>query len=503
MANWNVRPSTGTGQMYVSATTISQNNTYSAKTATITITDGSATKYVKLRQGPIPHLETTNGGLFQSAQFNSEGGKVYFNIIGDADSIVQFQIAFSGANSSHYVIKNEDTGAIYNWGSNWRAYSLSPNEYSGYTFSLSADTNTGGTQINDTIGMYYWWEDASTGYTGPVFPVTITQNAGAVTNYVLEFNSPSYTIGSGNTSISLPFHYENMRPETFGVYADDDWVINSSLSIDWTTSSVTLSVVANPVGLPRTTSVKIYGSKTDGWSKTGSTQLTQDEGITNLIASPSAMSFGYLQSLEGGAIPYSASVISNTNWNVTQGGGDNYHQWYTISPTTGSGSDVIGIIPTSPLNTFHPISNRVNTITIAGGNASAVITATQYAFPHCEPTLYSTYDVPAAGGDYPFQIVVEPEGVGVTRHYAVRFSGNTANTQWMHIEDANGNIIPMNQGFDADDYSGQYLHLIVDANTGYYRDGSMYLQHYVGIGESVSYWDLNYQDLIFVEQNGD
>lgn len=511
MANWIIQPSTGMGQTTVSATPIGTNTDYSARTATVTITDGHTTKYVKLVQNGLPHCLDNEGGLFQIINFTSDGGKYYFTI--DSD----YMVCFSGNNQSHFVITNESTGEVVPFGVNPVASStLTPIEFRGVTFSLSAGTNTASTQQTSYINMYHFvWNDPSYSVASRNFPMTITQAAQSTVDYVLDYDSDSYFVesGAGETTV-LGFHYTNVIPSTIWAYSFDEWILNNNdIPIDWSTSSVTVSVAENPVGLPRTATINISGQKTNGWSITGTTELTQIAGLTSLIVSPSAMNFSYLETDKNGTYPTSAYVTSNTDWVVTCD-----TDKFTISPTTGTGNGVIGIIPTSAYTIDAPNwFDKVGIITVSGGNATAQITATQYAFPHLEPSLYSVYGVPSIASEIQTYVVAAPEIYPWGNR--VRFSGSSAYTQWVHIYDKNGDEIPISTkkvvsagtpyaevkdviySFWSDEVSP--LTFVLDENnTGDYRECYLYLEHLIGDGESITYWQTDglFKDHIDIEQ---
>lgn len=129
--NFTISPTTGTGVTSIMATPAGQNNDYSAKTTTVTITDGINTFDVTLTQGAAPHAEP--------------------NIKNDV-----------------WVLDPPPTG--YTTGFTFQP--ILPGYYS-FTFSGQTEwcyfTTTGGTKVGSTR---YWTEDFS-GVTGPWFNIVI------------------------------------------------------------------------------------------------------------------------------------------------------------------------------------------------------------------------------------------------------------------------------------------------------------------------------------------
>lgn len=174
MSNYfNITPSTGSGSRTFSATTQSTNLTYSARTATLVITDGYTTKTVTLRQNPLPHLEST-ASPFPQIVVGSGGGEVFFSIVSD------FYVCFSGANQSIYTLFDDTAGTQIPFGVNYMDDSTFMPDAS-HVYGIEIPGNTSSSPRVDTIKMYHWIEGS--GGIGTVqiapygFTLTITTEA--------------------------------------------------------------------------------------------------------------------------------------------------------------------------------------------------------------------------------------------------------------------------------------------------------------------------------------
>ena len=99
--------------------------------------------------------------------------------------------------------------------------------------------------------------------------------------------------------------------------------------------------------------------------------------------------------------------------------------------------------------------DKVNHLTISGGNASTTVLLTQTPVPHVEPQQRETIWGGAGERRY-FQIVTYPQ------MYKVMFSGDTRNWDWLHFYMPNGDPIVPGTYFDADEYTGQNFYYDVD-----------------------------------------
>lgn len=84
MPNFTISPTTGTGVTTIHITPAGQNTTYSPKISTITITDGTSTKNVQVKQNGLPHtVPATDVINATSAQQD-----ILFGV--ESDFIIQF-----------------------------------------------------------------------------------------------------------------------------------------------------------------------------------------------------------------------------------------------------------------------------------------------------------------------------------------------------------------------------------------------------------------------------
>lgn len=152
MPNFTITPSTGTGLTTVSATPVSQNLTYSAKTGTVTISNGQSTKTVSLRQNGLPHTIPS----METVHIPSSGGVIPFDVESD------FIFCFSGYTTSDWVVINNgstvqppegSTGGPMVWG-------IYP-DIDTWDLSMVAGANTG-SQRTATIYLDHYYNDAGT-----------------------------------------------------------------------------------------------------------------------------------------------------------------------------------------------------------------------------------------------------------------------------------------------------------------------------------------------------
>lgn len=464
MANWTVRPSTGVGETVVSAapTTFNTATTYTPKVSMVTITDGNATKQVRLVQGCLPYCFDGDSD-WPTPTISSGGGKTYFKINTD------FDVFFSGSDETNFVIVNEATHKVVKYydqagtGGPYMDDDVTIKPSSGTWFSVSAAPNSTGVDKSSNIRMYHWVEGSEIGQIAIAqysYPFVVSQTSQYV-GWTLEWVNPNMVINSGAGSSYFSYTSEGLHSiwANTGDYNNPcDW---ATASADTSNSRVQITVQENPVGVTRSTTVNIYGLDAGGTTRTGQTgTLVQSAGVTSLIVAPTALTYDYLKSQY--SYPLQLSVTANTNWQAYMDGNNDYSRYFIVSPSTGTGNGTISVTAKAQ-NTSG--ADKVNHLTISGGNASASVLLTQTPVPHMSPlqrtTIWST-----AGERRYFQIVTYPNA------YMVMFSGNTSNWDWIHVYYPNGNPVVPGTYFDADNYAGQNFYYDVDPiPSGYdYRD---------------------------------
>ena len=198
MPNFTITPSTGTGLTTVSATPVSQNLTYSAKTGTVTISNGQSTKTVTLRQNGLPHTIPS----METIHLASTGGTIPFDV--ESDHI----FCFSGYTTSDWVVINNGSTVQPPEGSAggpmvWGIY---PN-YDTWDLSMVVGANTG-SQRTATIYLDHYYDNTGTITKAPYsYPMSITQD-GAGGHYLYlsenltELNDSSYHPISAFTDVA-------------------------------------------------------------------------------------------------------------------------------------------------------------------------------------------------------------------------------------------------------------------------------------------------------------
>ncbi len=122
--------------------------------------------------------------------------------------------------------------------------------------------------------------------------------------------------------------------------------------------------------------------------------------------------------------------------------------YFTISPTGGTGSATIDI---SSLQANNTTDDRVAIITITNGSVTKTVTATQFGKPSITGLTFPI-SAPATGASYTFTIKT---------HYNVQFRNKP---DWVKIDDGQGNYISSATTITADVANGKTYNLTVDPN---------------------------------------
>lgn len=165
MANFTISQNTGAGITVIQVTPSGQNLTYSARTSTITISDGTSTKNVLVKQTGLPHtvpaLDVVNA---DSTQQN-----ILFTVESD------FTIQFSGYNpgNSWATIWDYDSGEQLDQYDHY-----DPDDLAHTTFALRLTQNRTGNDRQMTIYMKHIYNNAGELETAPyVYSINIFQAA--------------------------------------------------------------------------------------------------------------------------------------------------------------------------------------------------------------------------------------------------------------------------------------------------------------------------------------
>lgn len=206
MPNFTITPSTGTGLTTVSATPVSQNLTYSAKTGTVTISNGQSTKTVSLRQNGLPHTIPS----METVHIPSSGGVIPFDVESD------FIFCFSGYTTSDWVVINNgstvqppegSTGGPMVWG-------IYP-DIDTWDLSMVAGANTG-SQRTATIYLDHYYNDAGTITKAPyAYTMNISQD-GAGGHYL--------------TIASTLMEVDDLSSPMVNISSDVSWAVTSAPS---------------------------------------------------------------------------------------------------------------------------------------------------------------------------------------------------------------------------------------------------------------------------------
>lgn len=442
---FNITPNAGMGITPVTASTNGTNLTYSARTATVTISGGGDTKTVTLRQNGLPHCVSERQG-FPIVSVASGGGEVVFSIITD------FYVCFSGANQSNYTLINNTTHTSIPFGTNYYGdCTFKPNAQT--TFTLQVPANSTETARTDTITMYHFVEGPGGIGTYEIaqynFPIQITTEP-YVQNWQFQWDDDTMDIGSGNTSASYGFSYSGIVSDT--IYAQKngeyDWL---TITANTANTTVTMTVTENPVAVPRSATVYLNGRDINGTWRTIYATLTQSAGTTSLIVSPTALTYG-CYTYSGSTYSPNFNITSNTEWTITQNG-SSYSQHFIFTPSAGTGNAEIDVRPKDMNGTG---ADYTNTLTVSGGNATATVQLTQTPTPHFSPLQRSKIWA-LTGETQTVQIV------GTTSNmYMMKLSGETENWEWIHIYDPDGNELHNGSIFDADDFAGRNFTIVID-----------------------------------------
>ena len=199
MAYFTINPSTGTGLTTVSATPVSQNLTYSARSSTVTITNGQTTKTVALTQGFLPHTVPST----ENINIDANGGEISFEVLSD------YIIGFSGYTSGDWCVIGNDggpqppvgSGSIMNWG-------IWPDELSTATLNVSVGANNTGSARTATIYMQHYYQDVSeigkmpTEYVMHITQSTVAGHYLTIGNTLMEVNDMSSPMVSISSDVS-------------------------------------------------------------------------------------------------------------------------------------------------------------------------------------------------------------------------------------------------------------------------------------------------------------
>lgn len=165
MPNFTISQSTGTGVTSIQVTPTGQNLAYTARTSTITITDGTSTKNVQVKQNGLPHTVPALDVL----QVDSTQQDILFTV--ESDFIIQFSGYSAGdawASIWDYDSGEEITTSDAYW----------PEDLSGATFALRIQQNRTGNDREMVLYMRHLYNNAGDYELAPyVYTMTIFQAA--------------------------------------------------------------------------------------------------------------------------------------------------------------------------------------------------------------------------------------------------------------------------------------------------------------------------------------
>ncbi len=147
MPNFTISQSTGTGVTTILVAPTGQNTTYSAKTATITISDGTSTKNVLVKQNGLPYTVPNMQAPFSDGSYTETA----FTVVSD------FIIQFSGDGSTWASIWDADSGEQLG-PSDW----FWPEDLTTAHFVLRIEANPAQSERQMQIKMKHYYNNAGT-----------------------------------------------------------------------------------------------------------------------------------------------------------------------------------------------------------------------------------------------------------------------------------------------------------------------------------------------------
>lgn len=474
--NFTISPTTGTGATNIVATPAGVNTGYTDLETIVTITDGQETINVALTQGASPHTYPdlrTDDNIFDCP---SSGYRAPFTFPPVLPGTYSFM--FSGQTEWCYIV---DTG-----GTKVGTRQLWTEDYANEPFPwfrlvIDAQPQFNPQDRSTTIWVKTFITDVSETVLSSTFTIPVSQASGAGS---IEWDASSLSVGSGATSITATYTYDNIQTGqgTWVSIFDDDmitvptWVSAANNSAN---TSVVFTVQANTGNTARHTNVEILAVGENGVTVHDEIVLTQARNSANLVVSPLSREWLYAQS----ALPQGIGVTGDTSYTATTSNNN-----FTISPTTGTGSTDIIATPAGQNDSY---SAKTTTVTITDGDNTFNVTLTQGAAPHCEPNIKNNIwvlDPPPTG--YTTGFTFEPILPG---NYFFRFSGMT---EWCYFTDTGGTPVS-NSAYWTEDYQGvpgPWFNIVITAipsGTGV-RNGTLWIKTFVS-DVSETYLSSTYQ----------
>ena len=310
-ADWlTVSPASGNNNNTLTAT-YTENTTTSQRVGTITVTGGGITRTVTVTQ--------------------SEGSAI-LTVTPSARSVA------NGSGSTTFTVQSNTDWTVSD-DADW----LTVSPASGNNNDTLTATYTENTTTSQRVGTI------TVAGGGITRTVTVTQSEGSAILTVTP-SARSVANGSGST--------------TFTVQSNTDWTVSDDA--DWLTVSPASGNNNNTLTATytenTTTSQRVGTITVAGGGITRTVTVTQSEGSAILTVTPSA------RSVANGSGSTTFTVQSNTDWTVSDDA-----DWLTVSPASGNNNDTL--IATYTENTTT--SQRVGTITVAGGGITRTVTVTQ------------------------------------------------------------------------------------------------------------------------------
>ncbi len=309
----NCSPSGATGGTQVTVSANSENNTGSARTATLTFTDKTGTKTVTARvtQNPVSKPEESFLTVSPSSlAFDAASGSKSFTISSNVSWTVTSDQSWCTVNKSS--------------GSRESTIEVSVTANTSETSDRTATITVQGEGITaKTVSVSQARKEPDPFLT--VSPTSLTFDATS--------GSKSFTISS-NVS--------------WTVKSDQSWcTVNKSSGSNG--ASVTVSVTSSTNSSSRSATITVSGG-----GKQTTVSVTQ-KGTYTLTVSPTKLTF----TSNGGS--QSVSVSSNDSWTVSS----NQSSWCTVSKSSGANNGSFNVTTTANTQT----SSRTATITIKGTNS--------------------------------------------------------------------------------------------------------------------------------------
>ena len=402
-----VSPSSGSNNGTVTVKAAANSST-SQRTASITVSIGSAAQTIEVTQAGIPiylNVSTTSISVLASGNTNShytfdiesntdwtisKGDETWFSITptsgannktisiyvdnNTSTSDLTATITVSGGNITHVIrlilpapfMTVSETAISFSPSGGQKSFEVNSNvswrvtssETSWLTVSLSSGlawrlvnvTATANTSISERTA-------------------TITVSGGGIT-HTISVTQPGAELALIVSTTSLSFS-TSAEEKTFSIESNQSWTVSSNAS--WLTVSpssgvnngtVTARVTANTTSTVRTATITIMGG-----------EVTQTITVTQarapfLTVSTNGMTFTTT------AQQRTFTIESNQSWTVDRGSAT----WITVSPVSGSNNEIITISVEANVST----STRTAVVTVTGGGIVRTINVTQLAATYLE-----------------------------------------------------------------------------------------------------------------------